>query len=182
MKKEKIIGSLLILIVSTSIATLVLAQESEVVSKVVPSPPHRYPIVHLAQGVALERETLETEPVIFIVMKFKGETKSYLIVGSEVYTMEKMYERYDWETGTKVFQYEAEDGSVMTLIVQRYPGGTAISADFKNYLISFEPLYVRPIRPLKPRIVSEVERKLGEEIDITDILRRPVRPISEWVE
>lgn len=110
------------------------------------------------------------------------ETINYLIVGDDLYEMTKIYERYDWNTRTKIYQYEAEDGSVMTTIVQQYSPRIA-SAEFKNYLITFEPLFKN-----RPRIATGVVtaypgamEKVSEEIGI-NIQDIQAEPIAEWLE
>jgi hypothetical protein len=134
----------------------------------------------------VDRDTLETEPVVFLIIKYQGTTQIYLIIDDEFYKMSKVYERYDWETGTKIFQYEAEDGSVMTVVVQSYYPEriVSISADFKNYLINFEPIHKHLLRPtvgeVKPlRKISRVKEKIG--IDMEEVLEKSAKPIAEWV-
>lgn len=111
-------------------------------------------------------------------------TISYLIVGNDVYKMTKIYERYDWDTRTKIYKYEAEDGTVMTAIVQHNLDGTvSISAEFGEYLITFQPMYKHGprIAAEQPVIASGLMKTLSEEIDI-DIQGIPSGQITEWLE
>jgi len=110
------------------------------------------------------------------------KTINYLIVGDDLYEMTKIYERYDWNTRTKIYKYKADDGSVMTAIVQQYSPIIA-SAEFKNYLITFEPLFKD-----RPRITTGVVtpypgpmEKVSEEIGI-NIQDIQAEPIAEWLE
>ena len=187
MKKKVIAITLAILLSSVSIASIALAgQESEKTRIIPPYIRPRYPEVSVAQGVALSKTTLETEPVVFLMIKYKGSIQTYLIIDDDLYKLSKAYERYDWETGTKIFQYEANDGSTLTLIIQRYysRGIVSISGDFKDFLINFEPIYkyprpipIKEVRPLK-NVAKELKKESG--INIEDVLRIPSKPIAEW--
>lgn len=111
-------------------------------------------------------------------------TKNYLIVGGDIYTMTKIYEKYDWNTRTKIYEYEADDGSIMTAIVQHYnpEGIVSVSAEFKDYLITFGPLYKdRPVITTKIRPFPGLMEKVSKEIDI-NIENIPTEPIAEWLE
>ena len=187
MKKKVAAITVAILLSSVSIASIVLAQQESERTRIIP--PYirpRYPEVSVAQGVALNKNTLETEPVVFLMIKYKGSVQTYLIIDDELYKLSKIYERYDWETGTKIFQYEADDGSILTLIVQRYysRGTVSISGDFKDFLINFEPIYKypRPVPIKEVRPLQNIAKELKEEsgINIEDALRIPSKPIAEW--
>lgn len=175
-----------ILFSSMSIASIVLAQQGSGETKVIPPYPRpRYPEVTVAQGVALNKDTLKTQPVVFLMIKYRGNTQTYLIIDDELYRLSKTYERYDWETGTKIFQYETDDGSILTVMVQRYSKGIiSISGDFEGFLINFEPIYkyprpvpIKEVRPLQ-HITKELKGESG--INIEEILRTPAKPIAEW--
>jgi hypothetical protein len=158
-----------------------------------PSP--RYPDVKIAKGVAVDKYTLETEPVVFLTMSYKGKMSTYLFIDGKFYEMEEIERSGSWETGTKVFKYRANDGSIMTVAIQYFDSyyTVSIAADFKDYLINFEPISKNEPRPLtvgsgisaviKP-VYEEVVKKIKQEpeINIEDIFSRPAGQITEWIE
>ena len=176
----------IILLGGMSVATHALAQGSMRSPPVIPPQP-RYPQVSVEQGIALDKDTLETQPAVFIEMKYGTKTIYYLIIDEDVYKMNKTYSKYDWKTGSRIFQYMSEDGDTLTLLAQRYSNGyIGFSAEFKNYIISFEPTYYynhyypRPVKTVtKPQITKQIEEGTG--IDIENILKKPIKPIAEWV-
>ena len=194
---------LVILLCSVSGATLVMATNSEgemSVQKLVPSiiPPYprpKYPDVKIAKGVAVDKYTLETEPVVFLIMNYQGEVSTYLFIDGKFYEMTEIQRSGSWDTGTKVFKYKANDDSIMTVVIQNFDSYNvvSISADFKDYLINFEPIYnygPRPLqatetigiteRPVYQEIVKKMKQVSG--INIEDIFSRPAGQITEWVE
>jgi len=265
MNKKIMAIAIAILLSSTGVVTIALAQqkqefteEVETIPDIWPVPRPRYPKITVAQGVGLNKVSMETESVVFVKIeldkitptiqllpgdvdrdcdvdsddlnlfiasygKYRGEpgynsnadfnnngkvdyedllilaknygkscpipvpppepeTINYLIVGNDLYPMTKIYERYDWDTKTKIYKYKTDDGSVMTAIVQQYSPRIA-SAEFKNYLIAFEPLFED-----RPRVTTGVAipypgpmEKVSEEIGI-NIQNIQAGPIAEWLE
>jgi hypothetical protein len=188
-----------ILLCSVSGATISLASTPNLdISKetsIIPYPGSRYPDIKVAKGVAVNKNTLEAEPVIFLIMNYNGKTSSYLFIDGHFYTMEEVERSDGWQTGTKVFKYKANDGSIMTAVVQHFDSYNVVSivADFKNYLINFEPInsYVtKPIpvaetistteRPVYEEVVKKLKQTSG--INIQDILNNPVGQITEWIQ
>jgi len=112
------------------------------------------------------------------------KTITYLIVGSDLYKITKTYEKYDWDTRTKIYKYRAEDGTIMTAIVQHNPEGTvSVAAEFGEYLITFQPMYKYGprIAEEQPVIASGLMETLSEEIDI-NIQGISSGQIKEWLE
>ena len=196
--KKKIAAILVaILLCSVSGATIALAStpglDTSGETSIVPYPGPRYPDIKVAKGVAIDKDTLETEPVIFLIMNYKGETSTYLFIDGKFYEMREIERSGSWQTGTKVFKYEANDGSIMTVVIQHFDSYSVVSivADFKDYLINFEPIYngPMPVVPEGPRIAEqpvyqEVVKKLKQTsgINIQDIFSSSVGQITEWVE
>lgn len=180
---KKVFALIAILLSSACVATIVFAQQQEKTSSfIVPVRP-RYPKVYVMYGVGLDRESMDTEPVVFLRIKYGNSVNNYLIVDGEIYEMEETFQRYDWETGTKIYQYESHDGSVMIVLIQRFSyGGVGISAEFKDYLIVFESYrHPTPLRKIEP--IPHVAKKLEKGgIDIEEILKSTSEPISEWIE
>jgi len=158
------------------------------------SPKPIYPDVKIAKGVAVDKYTLETEPVVFLIMNYRGEVSTYLFIDGKFYEMTEIERSGSWETGTKVFKYKANDGSIMTVVIQHFdPYSTiSIAVDFKRYLINFEPIYNGP-RPLQATervgitetpVYEEVVKKMKQVpgINIEDIFSKPVGQITEWIE
>ena len=201
--KRKISAILVaILLCSVSGATVALAASSgesiieEWKSTIIPPYPGPvYPDVKIAKGVAVDKYTLETEPVVFLVMNYRGEVSTYLFINGRFYEMEEIDRSGSWETGTKVFKYRANDGSIMTVVIQHFDsyGTVSIAADFKDYLINFEPInkYGPRIattsggvgiteKPIYEEIVRKIKQASG--INVEDIFSKPTGQITEWVE
>ncbi|MDI6826018.1 MAG: hypothetical protein QMD36_02360 [Candidatus Aenigmarchaeota archaeon] len=74
----------------------------------------------------------------------------------------------------------------MTVIVQSYNSGgiVSISAEFKEYLITFEPIYkhtsriTKPVRPFPyPGPMEEISKEIG-----INIKEMQTGQIAEWLE
>jgi len=203
--KKKIVAILVaILLCSVSGASVVLAKQ-ETESKgigcigdkciIPPYPPKPiYPDVKIAKGVAVNKYTSETEPVVFLIMNYNGQISTYLFIDGKFYEMTEIERSGSLETGTKVFKYKSNDGSIMTVVIQHFENYNvvSISADFKEYLINFEPIYQYGVRPLAETqtsvteipIYGEIVKKLKQTsgINIQDIFSKPTSQITEWVE
>jgi len=207
---KKIVAILIALLGTTSLGATVLAERVLVEPPFI-YPPQEYPEVMFAEGVAFDKETKESKQVVFLVMKYDEEKNIYLIIEDQTYKMTEITnETYDLGPGTKVFQYESEDESILTILIQGFErwGQVAISGDFKNYLITFKPVYYNYPRPMyevgiasevpglgkvekgvRGEIIEEtrpVRRGLEEienieGINIRNLLRRPAKPIAEWI-
>ena len=186
---------LAILLCSVSGATLVMASNSELKTSIIPYPKPKYPDVKIAKGVAVDKYTLETEPVVFMIMNYRGEVSTYSFIDGKFYEMTEIQRSGSWDTGTKVFKYKAHDGSIMTVVIQNFDSYNivSISADFKNYLINFEPIYNYGSRPLQAtETIGITEKSVYEEIvkkmkqvsgiNIEDIFSKPAGQITEWIE
>jgi hypothetical protein len=154
-----------------------------------PIPPKPQPDFQIARGVAVNKYYLTTEPVLFFVYRYNyWDTKMYLIVDGEFYRMNQIESRYDWHTGTRMFKYRADDGSVMVLIAQEYSGVVSVSAIFKNYIITFEPIghargHPEPI--IQETEIMPVFRELAQGMGIkagvsAENLISQAKPIAEW--
>jgi len=200
--KKKITAILVaILLCSVSGATVALAKSEGIPiikewkpTIVPPYPGPIYPDVKIAKGVAVDKYTLETEPVVFLIMNYHGEVSTYLFIDGRFYEMEEIDRSGSWETGTKVFKYRANDGSIMTVVIQNFDSYSTVSivADFKDYLINFEPIYRYDSKPvttgggigiLKP-VYEEIVKKIKQTpgINIEDIFSKSTGQITEWVE
>jgi hypothetical protein len=198
-----------ILLFSLSIAAMVFAQEqskstcifgwgegcvisSKPVTTIVPRP--QQPEIQIARGVAVDRYYLTTEPVLFVVFRYNyWDTKTYLIVEGEFYKIEQIESRYDWNTNTRMFKYRTDDGNVMVLAAQEFSGGVSVSAIFKNYIITFEPIgysvqHTEPvvretqIIPLMPAF-KQMAQSIGGKASVSaETLISQAKPITEWTE
>jgi len=203
--KKKITAILVaILLCSVSGASIAFAkQETEskgigCIGDICIIPPYsqrpKYPDVKIAKGVAVNKYTSETEPVVFLVMNYNGEISTYLFIDGKFYEMTEIEKGGNWETGTKVFKYKSNDGSIMTVVIQHFDTYSIVSivADFKDYLINFEPIYenepriaqIESIGTATQPVYQEVVKKLKQMsgINIEDIFSRPVGQMTEWVE
>jgi len=204
--KKKIAAILIaILLCSVSGASIVLAkqeQESKGIgcigdTCIIPSYPPRpkYPDVKIAKGVAVNKYTSETEPVVFLIMNYNGQISTYLFIDGNFYEMTEIERSGSLETGTKVFKYKANDGNIMTVVIQHFDSYNvvSISADFKDYLINFEPIYEYGPRPLSQTestgvieqpVYKEIVKKLKQTsgINIEDIFSKSASQVTEWVE
>lgn len=176
---KKITAIILALLGSASIATIVLAQNQSpfeipevYIPEIYPDPVSRpNPSIIFAEGVAYDKESQESKQVMFLVMKYGERKNIYLIIEEEVYKMTELESEY-LGSGTRVFKYKAGDGSILTVLLQKFErwGQLSISGDFKDYLISFKPVYYNPpieIAPLQTgRVVEPLEPigKMGTEI------------------
>lgn len=115
------------------------------------------------QGVAVNKYSLTAEPFYILKIKYGWKTYMYLFMYDRFYGMEETYNRYDWETGTRIFKYRAYDGSVMTLI----EGGSTLSGTFKNYIINIQRMGPYPIvmeremQPLFRQAAGEISKETG---------------------
>jgi len=204
--KKKITAILVaILLCSVSGASIVLAKQQTETKGIgcigdkciIPPYPPRpvYPDIKIAKGVAVNKYTLEAEPVVFLIMNYNGETTTYLFIDGKFYELTEVERSGSWETGTKVFKYKSNDGSVMTVVIQNFDSYNVVSivADFKDYLINFEPIYEYGPRPLSQTasvdtieqpVYGEIVKKLKQVqgINIEDIFSKPTGQITEWVE
>ena len=193
--KKKITAIIVAILLCSVSATVTLAANSEWKPTIIPYPTPKYPDVKIAKGVAVDKYTLKTEPVVFLIMNYQGEVNTYLFIDGKFYEMTEIQRSGSWDTGTKVFKYKANDGSVMTVVIQNFDSYNvvSISADFKDYLINFEPIYnygPRPLqatetigiteRPVYQEIVNKMKQVSG--INIEDIFSKPAGQVTEWVE
>ena len=199
MDKKIIAGVATVLISSMSIATIVFAQKQETKSFcvgggcIIPPYPSRpkYPDITLAQGVAVDKTNLETEPVVFLIVKYRGDSNTYLFLDNEFYKLTEVNKIDDWESGTKIFQYKADNGDIMTVVIQHFDsyGFVSVSANFQNYLITFEPIYKYRSGPMPAtgaikgipeyeQIAKKLTQKVG--INISDIFSGNAGQIEEW--
>jgi hypothetical protein len=158
-----------------------------------PIPPRPKYDVQMANGVAVDRYYLTTEPVLFVIFRYDLSTKMYLIIDGEFYRMEQIESRYDWGTNTRMFKYRDDYGNVMVLAAQGFPGGISISAVYKNYIITFEPIGyevhdVEPVvretqvMPLMP-VFQQLTQGMGMKAGMTaETLISQAKPIAEWTE
>jgi len=211
MKKIAIV--MVVLLCSSSIAGIVFAQQvqQEIKSVIEPAciwpwsggciipprprppippiPPKPQPDIQIARGVAVNKYYLTTEPALFFIYRYNyWDTKMYLIVDGEFYRMEQIESRYDWHTKTRMFKYRADDGGVMVLTAQEYSGVVSVSAIFKNYIITFEPIgYARrqpgpiiqetEIMPVFEQLAGGMGMKAGAS---AESLISQAKPIAEW--
>jgi hypothetical protein len=206
--KKKITAILVaILLCSVSGASIVLAkQETEqkgigcIGDRCIIPPPYppkpRYPDVKIARGVAVNKYTSETEPVVFLIMNYNGQINTYLFINGKFYEMTEIERSGSLETGTKVFKYKSSDGSIMTVVIQHFETYNVVSivADFKDYLINFEPINEYGSRPLTANegitstltqpVYKEISQKLKQAsgINMEDIFSKPTGQITEWTE
>jgi len=154
-----------------------------------PIPPRPQPDIQIARGVAVNKYYLTTEPVLFFIYRYNyWDTKMYLIVDGEFYRMTQIESRYDWQTRTRMVKYRADDGNVMYLTAQEYSGIVSVSAIFKNYIITFEPIgytrgYPEPIiqeTEIMP-VFKELTQAMGMKAGVSvESLVSQAKPIAEW--
>ena len=208
MKKKISTILVVILLCSVSGATVALAAnsgEESIIEKWMPDiipvpsiyPSPRYPDIKIAKGVAVNKYNIEEiEPVIFLIMNYQGKISTYLFINGRIYEMKEIERSGSWTTGTKVFKYRAHDGSIMTVVIQHFDSYYTVSivADFKDYLINFEPIYKDGNRlasggsgiaetietPIYEEVVKKIKQAPG--INIEDIFSKPTGQITEWVE
>ena len=154
---------------------------------IAPTPPRPQPDIQIARGVAVNKYYLTTEPVLFFIYRYNyWDTKMYLIIDGEFYKMGQIESRYDWHTRTRMFKYRADDGSVMVLTAQEYSGMVSVSAIFKNYIITFEPMgyareYPEPIMQeieIMP-VFKQLAQGIGAGVSAENLISE-AKPIAEW--
>ena len=114
MKKKVTAILVVILLCSVSGAAVALAANEDIESAIEgwkpsvipPYPRPRYPDVKVAKGVAVDKYTLETESVVFLIMNYPGEVSMYLFIDGDFYVMEEIDRSGNWETGTKYSSIE----------------------------------------------------------------------------
>ena len=160
---------------------------------IVPRPYYRPQMMY---GYGVNKDSiggeLEVEQVVFL--KIDCPTRYYLVMGDDIYRMKEIYTNYDWQTGTKVMQYESEAGQIMTVVIQNFDyGSKSISAEFKDYLITFYAGYYYPrpvtgpveleIEPVSPMGNKELPYGIAKKVGInTEEVFTEVEPIAEWME
>jgi len=198
-----------ILLFSMSIATIVFAQESSKttcifgwgegciipprpVTTIVPILPQQD--IQIARGVAVERYYLTTEPIMFVVFNYNWNSKMYLIVNGEFYKMNQIESRYDWNTNTRMFKYRDDYGDVMVLTAQEFQGGISISAIYKNYVITFEPIgyevhavepvvrqtQVMPLMSAFKQLTQGMTPSIGAKAINAETMISQAKPIADW--
>jgi hypothetical protein len=208
--KKAIIASVL-LICSLAITTVVFAQQLKVepvredkcifglgegciIPKPIPPTPRPPYDVQMAYGVAVDKYYLTTKPVLFFVFRNNyWDTKMYLILDGGFYRMEQTESRYDWNTNTRIFKYRDDYGSEMVLTAQEFSDGISVSAVYKNYIITFEPIRYGTINPEplieKTRIMplmpafQQVTQSIGTKAGMTtENMISQAKPIAEWTQ
>ena len=159
-----------------------------------PIPPRPTYDVQMAYGVAVEKYYLTTKPVLFVVFRYNyWDTKMYLIINGEFIKMEQIESRYDWNTNTRIFRYRDEGGNDMILAAQEFSDGVSISAIYKNYIITFEPIRYGTINsePVieKTRIMplmsafQQVTQNIGAKAGMTaENIISQAKPMAEWTQ
>ena len=153
--------------------------------------PRPYYKPQMMYGYGVDKDSiggeLEVEQVVFL--KVDHPTRYYLIIGNDIYRMKEIYTKYDWQTGTKVMQYESEAGQIMTVVTQRFDyGSKSISAEFKDYIITFYAGYYYPkpvmeIESVNPVKQTELPYGIAKKVGIgEEELFTEVEPIAEWME
>ncbi len=208
MKKTVIIS--VILLCSLAITSLVFAEqqlkdtcalswgEGCIITKPVP-PIQTKPQydVQMASGIAVDRYYLTTEPVLFVIFRYNlWDTKMYLILDGEFVKIEQIESRYDWNTNTRMFKYRDNYGNVMVLAAQEFSNGISISAMYKNYIITFEPIgytvnnpepivrqtEIMPLIPVFKQITQSIGNIGGKAGISAETLISQAKPIAEWSE
>ena len=207
MKKVMIVAT--ILLFSMSIAAIVFAQESSKTTCIfgwgegciIPPRPvtttvpiSSQPDIQIARGIAVDRYYLTTEPVMFVVFNYNWNSKMYLIVNGEFYKMNQIESRYDWNTNTRMFKYRDDYGDVMVLTAQEFQGGISISAIYKNYVITFEPIgyevhavepvvsqtQVMPLIPVFRQLTQGMAPSMGAKAVSAETMISQAKPITDW--
>jgi hypothetical protein len=208
MKKSVIVLS--VLLCSLVITSIVFAEqqlketcalgwgEGCIIPKPVPPTPQKPKYdVQMASGVAVDRYYLTTEPVLFVIFRYNyWDMKMYLIIDGEFTKMEQIESRYDWNTNTRMFKYRDEYGNVMVLTAQEFQGGISISAVYKNYIITFEPIgyevhytepvvretQVMPLIPVFKQLTQGMASSMGTKAINAENLISQAKPIADWSE
>ncbi len=178
-----------IILISMGISTTVLAKKSiarqdNKLSVVDIFHQKKTPITMVSNGIAVDTETLETKPVIFLEIKYKDVTNMYLISDKDFHKLKLVDEEYNWETETKIFKYETGDGKLLTVVIQKFDnnGLSSISGIFDGLIINFEPIYGhKPLpRPLEIFEESATIETIENETGIS-ISAKHAKPIEEWI-
>ena len=212
MKKAVIVSA--ILLCSLAIISVVFAEQQskqtcvlgwgegciippKAIPPIPPIPPKPSYEIQMASGVAVDRYYLTTEPVLFVIFRYNWDTKMYLILNGEFYRMEQIESRYDWNTNTRMFKYRDDYGNVMVLTTQEFSDGISISAVYKNYIITFEPIryavqqtepvvretQVMPLMPVFKQLTQGMAPIMGTKAGINaETLISQAKPIAEWSE
>jgi len=152
------------------------------------------PEIQIARGIAVDRYYLTTEPVMFVVFNYNWNSKMYLIVNGEFYKMNQIESRYDWNTNTRMFKYRDDYGDVMVLTAQEFQGGISISAIYKNYIITFEPIgyevhavepvvrqtEVMPLMPVFKQLTQGMAPSMGTKAVSAETMISQAKSIADW--
>lgn len=159
-----------------------------------PIPPKQTYDIQMANGVAVDRYYLTTEPVMFVIFNYNWNSKMYLILNGEFYKINQIESRYDWNTNTRMFKYRDDYGDVMVLTAQEFQGGISISAVYKNYVITFEPIgyevhavepvvrqtQVMPLMPVFRQLTQGMTPSMGAKAVNAETLISQAKPITDW--
>jgi hypothetical protein len=141
----------------------------------------KYQEIKFLEGVAFDKTTNETKQVAFLLTGYENEKGIFLIIGKEIFTMTEFGNISNPEKGIQVFFYKSEDGSILTLLFQRFGRATSIAGEFKNYLITFRNRY-RHCFELKENFgkqVVEINPGLGKfQKEVRSKIREETRPVK----
>jgi len=208
MKKAIIAG---VLLFSLAITTVVFAQQLKVepvknqgcafgwgegciIPKPIPPIPRPTYDVQMSYGIAVDKYYLTTKPALFFVFRNNyWDTKMYLILDGGFYRMEQIESKYDWNTNTRMLKYRDDYGNDMVLTAQEFSDGISVSAVYKNYIITFEPIRygtINPepviekthIMPLMP-VFQQMTQSMGTKSGMTaENIISQAKPIAEWTQ
>jgi len=173
--KRKILLTTLLITSFIGIVTLVAAKSST------ESIPVNYPEIKVLEGVALDKNTNETKQAVFLTMNYGGEKSIYLIIGKEIFNITEAGNASKPENGTQVIFYKSEDGSILTLLIQKFKGETSIAGEFKNYLITFRHRYRNcfELRENFGKQIVKINPGLGKvQKEVRSEVRKETRPVK----
>ena len=112
----------------------------------------------IGQGVAVNKDNLNTQPAVFLLLKSDGKTNVYLVIGDQLYAMNVTKNQYDDELGVRTIQATTTDGKVLTLVADRgdFRNGLEISGYFEGQILTFRPIYM----PYKYQYEKPVDESL----------------------
>jgi hypothetical protein len=171
---KKLLATFLIALLSGGIAVAAAYQGDPFTQPM----PTQYPKVKVLEGIAFDKKSGEAVQAIFLKMIYGDRATYYLIIGEKGYSLKEVSTSIVGP-GTEVFQYESEDGDLLTILIQRFQrwGHVSISGDFKSYLITFKPIYrghkPRPICGRKPPVPERIEGIVREAIGHREAIPEP---------
>lgn len=128
--------------------------------KTPPLPPKYDYGIRIFKGMALDKSSMTVQQALLLKISSKYSDKIYFLIEDEIYKLKLIDVRN--EDGAWIIRLSS-NGNEFILFAYESNGMAMLSANFKNYLINFEPIYIPYIEPLpEPKPLGPCIREYSE--------------------